>query len=183
MVDLPGAISDIEASLVATLRREEESTANDLARSFVNDLDLTRAVRGLAMTELLLVDGGVAAVLEVGADHFLGEGRNPACVPFSYATLRGRLAKPAEKWPDEDPPPSVSSDVTLLERLREWADRGVSVRVTTGPGTAQEGTLVRATPDHLAVQRMGREICVAWAVVREVKALEEIQPLSLEDRG
>ena len=182
MADLPGAVTDIEASLVASLRREEEAAAEGLARSLVNDLDLTRALRRLEGPELLLADGRASSVREVASDHFLGAGPNPACVPFSHATLRGRLERSAEGLPSEARV-RTDSDVTLLERLREWADEDVDVRVTTAAGAVQEGILARATPDHIAIQRMGREVCIAWGAVLEVKALGGLQPLSLEDRG
>lgn len=187
MADLPAGLTDVEASLVATLRREEEEAADDLARSLANDLDLPRALRKLQETELLLSDGRVAPVTEIAADHVCGNAVNPVLVPFPHVILQGQLIQQiGAGGRRSDRSRTGSSDLTLLERLRQWADAAVAVRVGTGTGIAKEGVLTRATPDHIALGRAGRETCIAWEAVREVQALGGVQALSLEsleDRG
>lgn len=184
MADLPAALTDVEASLVATLRREEEEAADDLARSLVNDLDLPRALRCLEETELLLSDGRAVAVFEVAADHVCAGVGNPVCVPFAYAVLRGQLIQQIGAGGRRSGRAGTgSSDLTLLERLRQWSDAAVVVRVQIYMGSEQEGVLTRVTPDHIALGRSGRETCLAWGAVREIQALSGLQPLSLEDSG
>lgn len=184
VADLPAALTDVEASLVAALRREEEEAADDLARSLVNDLDLPRALRSLEEAELLLSDGRAVAVTEVAADHVCAGAASPICVPFSYAVLRGQLIQQVGAGGRRRGRGRTgTSGVTLLERLRQWADAAVVVRVGTGMGIAQEGVLTRVTPDHIGLVRAGRETCLAWGAVREIQALSGLQPLSLEDSG
>lgn len=177
-VEIPGVVSDLEASFAAALRRDEDQAADDLARSLVCEQSLARAVSYLQDPEALSTDGRRLAVFEIAEDHLLARPERPTCVPFASAVIRGQ---PGGSTPDSKARITRSTR-TLSQRLRDWSQRGATVRVVTARGT-YEGALTRATKDHLALTSPSGETCVAYRAVHEVALLEADHPLSLEVKG
>jgi hypothetical protein len=132
-------IASLDASFDASVARQEDEAASDLAFSLLQGRSFIEALRGRSLA-LCLPEGGRAPVVALGRDYVVGGGM---VVPL----LRSVLVAGSRE------PPSARED-SLLEVLRRWARAGREVEVSTASGTFA-GTLVCAAEDHLEL-RSGR---------------------------
>ena len=139
----------LSASFDATIAREENQSASDLAFSLRQNRLLIDVLPRLGAAELCLPDGARACVSVVGNDYLGAGDPIELAVPASRAVLvQGGLGGAAERRRE-----------SLAMVLRGWGRQGLKVQVDTGCGTL--GGLVGAVgSDHIQLQtRLG------WALV------------------
>jgi hypothetical protein len=137
-------IASLDASFDASVAREEDEAATDLAFSLRQGRSLREAARGQPLA-LWTGGGGRVPVTAVGRD---------------YVRAGSLLARPEKVVLvcEGAAPPHLREDA-LLEVLRRWARRGLEVEVAGSEGVLV-GRLTCAAPDHLEIA--GRD--VRWLV-------------------
>jgi hypothetical protein len=166
---LQRTIEALEASFDAALEQSEETAADDLAFSLVQDSRLAVVLSRSCGYRLHLADGGSLEVSTVGLD-FVGAGDPLEVVaPSAGAVVIGA--------PEVDAPRAAGTRpsmirVTMLEVLRGWARRGHRAEVVTTEGTFR-GVLTRACPDHVALGCGSREVLVGISAIRCVRRVLE----------
>jgi hypothetical protein len=154
----------LEASFEAALRRSEEAAADDLAFSLLQDSRLRVALTRIGGYHLHLPGLRSPEVAVVGPD-FVGAGDPIEIVaPSARAVVmrargaggRAGLGRPA------------STRAPMLEILRGWSRGTLRVEVATAED-AFHGLLIRACPDHLALDCGPREVLVGMDAIRYVR--------------
>jgi hypothetical protein len=164
---LQRTIEALEASFDAALKQSEETAADDLAFSLLQDSRLAVALSHSSGYRLHLASGGSLEVSTVGLD-FVGAGDPLEVVaPSAGAVVIGEREGNA---PAGEAPSMIR--VPMLEVLRGWARRGNRAEVGTTEGTFR-GALNRACPDHVAVGSGSREVLVGISAVRYVRRVLE----------
>ena len=164
---LQRTIEALEASFDAALKESEETAADDLAFSLLQDSRLAVALSHSSGYRLHLASGGSLEVSTVGLD-FVGAGDPLEVVaPSAGAVVIGEREGDA---PAGEAPSMIR--VPMLEVLRSWARRGHRAEVGTTEGTFR-GALNRACPDHVAVGCGSREVLVGISAVRYVRRVLE----------
>lgn len=156
--EFDGLFTSLDAGFDATLAREEEAAAADLAVSLAQGRSLAETVAHHGPLAVQLSDGVRLPVAEVGTDHVATEGPFRLVVPLAAALLveGGEGSSPA------------ASDRDIVSILRAWARRGLEVRVTTPYGTI-DGRLMRAGLDYLAIySTRGERLLAPLGLVRSI---------------
>ena len=164
---LQRTIEALEASFDAALEQSEETAADDLAFSLLQDSRLAVALSRSSGYRLHLADGGSVEVSTVGLD-FVGAGDPVEVVAPSAGAIV--IGAPSSA-PVAGRRPSMIR-VPMLEVLRGWARRGHRAEAATTGGTFH-GTLTRACPDHVALGSGSREVLVGINAIRYVRRVLE----------
>jgi hypothetical protein len=154
-------ITGLEASFDASIARQEEEAADDLAFGLLQDRSLVQALSGARSLDAWLPGGSAAPVVCLGADHVVAGERADVVIPLASLVVTSS---------DAAGTPEVRADETLLEVLRGWARLRAVVEVVTRVG-AVRGRLIRATTDHLELQRRAQRFFVGHEVVEHVRLL------------
>ncbi len=159
----------LEASFEAALQRLEEAAADDLAFSLRQDSRLEVALSRGGGYRLHIASMGSPKVAMVGPD-FVGAGDPLELVAPSAQAVVVRM-KGAER------PVGVEARLPgtracLLEILRGWARRGHRIELATAEDEFR-GVLVRACPDHIALDCETREVLAGMGAIRYVRRVLE----------
>jgi hypothetical protein len=161
-------IASLDASFDASIARQEDEAASDLAFSMVQGRTFREAIRGRPLA--LCLDGGARlAVTAVGRDYVAAGGTlSPSSTavlgPLAFSAAGAGRAVPAA--------PPVARDDTLLEMLRSWARAGRDLEVSTGSMTIR-GRLACATEEHLELVAPTGRWLVGFEAVRWVRSARE----------
>jgi hypothetical protein len=166
---LQRTIEALEASFDAALEQSEETAADDLAFSLLQDSRLAVALSRSCGYRLHLADGGSLEVSTVGLD-FVGAGDPLEVVAPSAGAIV--IGAPEGHGPTGAGARPSMIRVPMLEVLRGWARRGHRAEVATPEGTFR-GALTRASPDHVALGRGSREVLVGISAIRYVRRVLE----------
>ena len=155
-------LSELEASFEASLARDEDFAARDLARSFRNDENLVDVLTRCGGVTAELTDGTRLPVVEVGTDHV---------VAGTDADVIMRLER-AIFYPGESVDEPVSTSISWLSVLRTWAGeaREVQVRVHN---KVVAGSLVVAARDFLRIENRGGVVLLPHEAVTYVRSCPE----------
>ncbi|MFN2488804.1 MAG: hypothetical protein ABR529_03510 [Actinomycetota bacterium] len=130
-------VASLDASFDASIAREEDEAASDLAFSLLQDRSVVEAFRGAGPLELKLEDGASVVASEIGDDYAASGSPVDVIVPLRRAV--GASA------PHGRPPALVARRASDV--LHAWARAGARVDIVTARGTFS-GRLVRAAADH-----------------------------------
>jgi hypothetical protein len=151
---LQRTIEALEASFEAALERSEEAAADDLAFSLRQDSRLQVVLSCGGDYHLQLAGVGSPKVGVVGPD-FVGAGDPLELVASSArAVVVGMRGGEGRRTSEAGPSRTAAS---MLEILRGWARRAYQVELATAE-EAFQGVLVRACPDHVALDCGTREV-------------------------
>ena len=155
---LENLLAGLESSFDATIARDEEIAATDLARSLDRGADVRHRLGRAQGAVLLLLHGARLPVASVGADYCAWG--DP---PLVLAPLhRAALALTGVGSPPSDTPS------TLTQALVRWADRSARVEVDTSTGR-HAGRLEQACADHLVVDSGEGRILVPTPIVESIR--------------
>jgi hypothetical protein len=152
----------LEDSFGAAAAASEEEAADDLALSFLQDLNLADALERLGPYRCCPRGGTPQPILEVGADYVVIDSGHPSIVPLAAALYRAHPGAPV---------PRIAPR-TMIELLRHLVRQGVDVVVDHGAGHAT-GTLKRAGRDHVALDVRGAEMLIPLGGVMSIALGEE----------
>ena len=155
---LENLLAGLESSFDATIARDEEIAATDLARSLDRGADLRHRLGRAAGTVLLLLQGSRLPVASVGADY---------CTCGEPPSVLAPLHRAALVLTGAGSPPSDTS-TTLTQALARWADRSARVEIDTATGR-HAGTLEQACADHLVVDMGEGRILVPMPIVGSIR--------------
>jgi hypothetical protein len=159
----------LEASFEAALERSEEAAADDLAFSLRQDSRLQVVLSRGGDYHLQLADVGSRKVAVVGPD-FVGTGDPLELVaPSAGAVVVGMRGGEGRRGAKAGPSRTAGS---MLEVLRGWTRRAYKVELATAE-EAFQGVLIRACPDHVALDCGTREVLVGMNVIRYVRRVLE----------
>ena len=155
-------LSELEASFDASLAREEEEAAGDLARSFRNDEEIHSVLARSDASHLQTEDGRLLPLVEVGSDYAIAGLQGDFLVHLETAifTTGGRGHRPRR------------TDLTWLAVARSWAAEGRKVQVRTLQSLI-EGFLIAAARDFVTVERARRSVFVPHAAIRYLRSCPE----------
>lgn len=159
---LESLFAGLDASFDASVAREEDEAASDLAFSLLQGRRLHDVLTRSGAFDFLLGDGSSIAAGTLGADYVAG-GRPPIVVPLARAAY--------EHSKSPQPGPRVEAE-TLLELLRRWARDGAEVVVASSCGRFS-GTIVHAGNDHVAILAGSREILLGLDAVHYFRLVRE----------
>ena len=152
-------LSELEASFDASLAREEEAAAGDLARSFRNDERLHSILTRTDATHLETEDGTLLPLVEVGTDYALAGLEGDVLVRIERALftmgVRGRRPK--------------GTELTWLIVVRDWAAEGRKVQVRALERSI-EGFLSAAARDFLTVEGTHGSMFIPHAAIRYLRS-------------
>jgi hypothetical protein len=154
--DLEGTFQEAQASVEAAAARLDEEAAADLARSLLQDVDMSEALQRWGAGAIRLEGGSSVPIEVLGTDFVAGAGGS-VIVPLA------RLVAV-----EQDGVPFQTVEEAMVQRLRAERYPGAKAQVTTPSGTI-EGTLERVGGDHLELQGMGGRVIVALDAVRLVR--------------
>lgn len=152
----------IEDSFSAAAAAEEAIAADDLALSFLQDLDLAAALRRVGPLECSLPGGGFRPVVELGNDYAVMAAGSPTILRLSGARYRA----------SSEVRPLQIVDRSLVGLLRTLVRQRVQASVSFRD-IAIQGTLTRAGRDHLGLRTTGGEELIPLAHLTSVALHKE----------
>ena len=155
-------LSELEASFEASLARDEDLAASDLARSFRNDETLVDILARCGGATVQLTDGTRLPIVEVGSDHVVAGAEADVLVRFEQAIMH---------LGDSDREP-VCTQASWLSVLRGWAAEIRKVQVRAHDGVVA-GRLVVAARDFLRVENGAGAVLLPHEVVTYVRSCPE----------
>ncbi len=155
---LQRVLRTFEEQFDASLARQEEEAADDLAISLHQERSLASALIGAGEASLWLPGGGSIALSVVGSDYG-GSG-----IPLSAIWRAERVTVQVRA---EGSPPAPRRD-TFLEVVRLWAREVRQVEVAV-PGDSFTGRLTRTGRDHLVVTSSNGRRIIPLELVTSVK--------------
>lgn len=152
--DVDRYLDQLDESFGAAAASADQIAADDLALSFLQDLELSEALARLGAFVAAAPNASFRPVTELGADYVVVALGRPTVIPSSRAVYR------------KDPTNAAPSLVhrTLVELLRHLARRCVQMRVDH-PGGPTGGIITRAGRDHLGVRARNEEVIIPLAAV------------------
>lgn len=152
-------LASLDATFDASIAREEDEAASDLAHSLLEDLSLGDVLPRVGPLTVVLPGGVSLPVSVVGRDYVAG-GSPPTLIPITGALLMVS---------GESDPAVMPED--LAAALRRLARAGSTVRATC-QGVEVVGRLRRATVDHILMETAGgRPVVIAIEAVTAVALL------------
>ncbi len=149
MDHLDGLFASLDAQFEASIAREEDEAASDLAFSLRQGRRATELLCRSGPSAVTLSGGGHRGVSVVGRD-FLAAGEPPeVAVPLRHAVVVSQSTGPSPSWTQD----------LFVTFLRRWARVAAPVQVDTPSGEVS-GRLVAAAEDHLLLATERR-----WAAV------------------
>ncbi len=153
-------LEGLQAEFEASIAREEEAAADDLAASLLQDRPLNGVLGSAGRVEALTGDGARLPVAAVGDDYV-----ETASTPRRFIPLQG----PAFLQHANGAPP-IRIRRRLVEALRAVMRTGGQVQVVSS-GCLQTGALTRVGPDYLALEGRPGVVAVPLALVCEIRLL------------
>lgn len=152
----------LDESFGAAIAAADEVAADDLALSFLQDLELDEALRRSGPIAAQVGKDPFRAVIEVGLDYVVTFDAHPRIIKMDRAVFR------------VDPLGSAPAlvDRTMVTLLRSLARRPMKVRVA-GEGDIAEGLMVRAGRDHLGLKSTAPDVLIPLGLVSSITLLEE----------
>ncbi len=148
-------LETLEASFEASLARDEEVAARDLAFSLAQDRDLGLAAQRMDGCALLLEGGAALQVTEIGLDYLRAD---TVVAPLGRAIVRAAPEAPAP----------VRAERKLLELLNGACRSGALVEVRTSQASFT-GRLETVGRDHLGLAGSAGAVLIALGRVLEVR--------------
>ena len=157
-----GFLSELEASFEASLARDEDVAASDLARSFRNDESLSEVLARCVGTSVELSEGMRLPVVEIGSDYVIAGVMADVLVHHDRA-----LFHPADHGDG-----TAHTESSWLSVLRGWAaeDRKVQVRAH---GTVVGGSLAVVGRDFLRIENSTGAVLVPHGAVTYIRSCPE----------
>jgi hypothetical protein len=157
-----GFLSDLEASFDASVDREEQVAAADLARALRNDQRLHDVLARGRGCSVRLEEGATVPLIEIGSDYAIGGREDEVLVRSERAVfvIESTGSRPAV------------TDGTWLQTAREWADRRVKVQVRA-LGDVYEGTLTVAARDFVIIEGDRGKTIVPHGSIRYLRSCPE----------
>jgi hypothetical protein len=140
-------IASLDAAFDASIARQEEEAADDLAFSLRQDRSLTAAMASGAPLCARMIDGAALPITHVGSDCVRAGLRGEVVIPVTRLVAETAASATASR-------PKVRGDETMLGIVRRGARAGVSAEIRSG-SRVLKGRLIRATPDH--IELLGRD--------------------------
>lgn len=152
----------LDESFGAAIAAADETAADDLALSFLQDLKLSEALRRLGPVAAQVGADPFCAIAELGSDYVVMRDVHPKIVNIERAVFK---SDPAGMGP-------VCRERGLVGLLRSLARKRVMLRVLRA-GEVTEGLLVRAGRDHLGLRRGENEVLIPLNLVSAITLIEE----------
>lgn len=159
--------ADLDAAFEASLAREEEAAASDLAFALAQTNTFQDVVRRKPHRVVLLGEHFASPVIEVGSDYVATD-PPVRFIPSGLAILR---------VDDTGDPPSAT-DATLLLTMRRLARGRASVEVACR-SSCYAGVLSSVAPDHLVLRGATGELFIGMKAVCAIRLLSDPGPLGL----
>jgi hypothetical protein len=159
-----GLLTSLEASFDASIDREEQEAASDLAFSLAQGQPFADVLARSGAMGVRLPGGRTAPIAVIGRDYVA------SAVPATLIPLERVIAVTIESGSAP-----VSRGDSLVERLRDWARRGTAVEIATQAGSFT-GRLALVGPDHVRLDRKPGIVAVALEAVESVRSLREEEP-------
>jgi hypothetical protein len=157
-----GFLSDLEASFEASLARDEDVAASDLARSFRNDESLSEVLARCDGASLELSDGTRLPVVEVGPDYVVAGANADVLVHHDRALFH----------PGDHDGGATRTESSWLSVLRGWAADGRRVQVRAHEGVFG-GSLVVVGRDFLRIENSTGAVLLPHGAVTYVRSCPE----------
>lgn len=148
----------LDASFDASIAREEDEAASDLALSLRQDRSAFLALRRAGPLEVVMPDGAPASVSHLGRDYLATSPPAVALLPLDGAIVavmsRGTRPRVRDR--------SLAEVLHALARNRAW------VELTTNAGLVS-GRIVVAASDHLELDGVVRRLIVGRDAIRVLR--------------
>ena len=156
-----GFLSELEASFEASLARDEDVAASDLARSFRNDESLSEVLARCGGSSVELSDGTRLPVVEVGADYVLAGAIADVVVKHGGAVFHPGGSNG-----------TAHTEASWLSVLRGWAAEGRKVQVRAHERVFT-GSLAVAGRDFLRIENSTGAVLLPHEAVTYVRSCPE----------
>ncbi|MGI8407984.1 MAG: hypothetical protein ACR2L3_05685 [Actinomycetota bacterium] len=152
----------LDESFGAAIAAADESAADDLALSFLQDLKLTEALRRLGPIAAQVGADPFCAIAELGSDYVVTRDVHPRIVNMERVVFK---SDPAGMGP-------VCRERSMVGLLRSLARKRVMLRVLRA-NAVTVGLLVRAGRDHLGLRTGEQEVLIPLGLVSAITLIEE----------